>query len=510
MPFVLLCPRSLLPPSANITSVSQTRKVSPQESSALPEIKIAGFLNAALGLGETGRLIARALESVDVPVVTHVYEKSDVAQIPFASGEGGGGQQSSHPGISLLSLNGEHLSGLSRSAGGSSLFDNRYVISVWFWETEELPPHAADGFKYVDEVWAGSPFIKELMEKASGGVPVELYNHPICPITVDEAKARERFPFDGRFVFLFTFDYNSCVKRKNPQAVCEAFAKAFPEPTEGGPICIIKSINGEKHSVDFNLVKWKWAGRPDIVFLDAFLSSEDRNMLVMRSDACVSLHRSEGLGLTLLEAMAAGKPCIATAYSGNLAFMNDDRSWLIPYTKVPVGSGSVHYPAHHEWAEPDVDAAAAAMRDVFYNQTASKEKAERGRQHVLAHHSLPVVGRHMYELLKQSATRPVRKKEIEAKEPSGRGEAYKALAELRELEAQLAKSSGLPSTWRRTMSHLKSDTLKLSKLQRRAISNALRALKHSEDQQRERIDYLHAAVNRISRQFEQLMSQIKL
>ena len=57
-------------------------------------------------------------------------------------------------------------------------------------------------------------------------------------------------------------------------------------------------------------------------------------------DCYVSLHRSEGLGLTMAEAMALGKPVIATGYSGNLHFMTPENSYLVDFARVRCRAGA--------------------------------------------------------------------------------------------------------------------------------------------------------------------------
>ena len=106
------------------------------------------------------------------------------------------------------------------------------------------------------------------------------------------------------------------------------------------------------------------------------------NGLVAACDAYVSLHRAEGFGLTIAEAMAAGKPVIATGYSGNLEFMTDENSFLVPYELVQIPHGSAPYPNSARWAEPDRDAAAAAMRAVFESRDEARERGARGRRDI--------------------------------------------------------------------------------------------------------------------------------
>jgi len=101
----------------------------------------------------------------------------------------------------------------------------------------------------------------------------------------------------------------------------------------------------------------------------------------------VSLHRSEGLGLTQADAMALGKPVIATGYSGNLHFMTEDNSYLVDYTRVPVPTGCEPYPTTAHWAEPDLDQAVSLMREVYERPEAARARGRRGQQDILSRHS---------------------------------------------------------------------------------------------------------------------------
>ena len=119
------------------------------------------------------------------------------------------------------------------------------------------------------------------------------------------------------------------------------------------------------------------ASRPDIIVRDGVVDRAEQASIMHACDAYVSLHRAEGFGLTVPEALALGKPVISTAYSGTLETTTPANSWLVPYRLVPVGDGSPPYPADARWAEPDIAHAARAMREVFEN---SAEAAKRGRR----------------------------------------------------------------------------------------------------------------------------------
>jgi glycosyltransferase involved in cell wall biosynthesis len=169
-------------------------------------------------------------------------------------------------------------------------------------------------------------------------------------------------------MFLFTFDFNSSVARKNPLGVIEAFAQAFPENDETS-VLVIKGMNLEQSSTfEAHLRKALICVKGRLI--TGFLSQQELEDLFHACDVYVSAHRSEGFGLGIAEAMALGKPVIATSYSGNCDFMNAVNSCPLGYRLRPI---TTHDHVYQEafgdvyvegaiWAEPDLGQAAQWMR----------------------------------------------------------------------------------------------------------------------------------------------------
>lgn len=150
--------------------------------------------------------------------------------------------------------------------------------------------------------------------------------------------------------------------------------------------------------------------RSDIIFVDGWLPVGERDSLMERANCYVSLHRSEGLGLTLLESMALGKPCITTAYSGNMDFSTAENSWLIPFKMTPVGPWRWPYPQEHLWADPDLEDAATAMREAFGNPSLLAEKGRLSQETVRAKHCVEAVSGVLLQLLEKAIVSPNRPK----------------------------------------------------------------------------------------------------
>jgi glycosyltransferase involved in cell wall biosynthesis len=275
----------------------------------------------------------------------------------------------------------------------------RRMIGYWFWELEHIPLAMRRAFALVDEIWAGSRFVTDAFAAVA---PVPVRHVPI-PVAEPTASGRQRGDFEpladlgDRAVLLCTFDHLSVTERKNPVGVVEAFKRAFA-PNEG-PVLVIKTMNGTKRWSSHLRVLAAAEGRPDIRVWDETLDRADQMALVATAGCLVSLHRSEGLGLHLAEAMWLGTPVIATRYSGNLDFMNDDNSLLIDASMVNVSRGEGVYPPEAMWADPDLDLAAAAMRRIVSQPDLSVRLAKAGRATMESQPSLAETGRLIGHLL---------------------------------------------------------------------------------------------------------------
>jgi hypothetical protein len=209
---------------------------------------------------------------------------------------------------------------------------------------------------------------------------------------------REAFGLGAEeYAFLFTFDYLSVFERKNPLAVVRAFRAAFAR--DAGASLTIKTINHEHDPVGRARLQATIADEPDIRLIERYLDSGAKDALTAACDCYVSLHRSEGFGLTMAEAMYLGKPVIATGYSGNLDFMTPHNSYLVDYELVPVGEGAAPYPADAEWAEPSVEDAARLMRHVFERREEARAKGQRAAADIRRSHSARKAGQEMRDRL---------------------------------------------------------------------------------------------------------------
>jgi len=344
----------------------------------LPGVNVAGYLRAELGVGEAARRLVTGLEAAGIPHATVAYARTESRQEHPYQGAGGVAAFD----MNLVCVNADQLP-VFRADVGREFFAGHYTIGVWFWEVSRFPDDVRRAFDLVDEIWVASDFVADAVALETSK-PVR-----VVPLPVEAPEphglTREDVDLPSEFVFLFSFDFLSIFERKNPLGLIEAFEQAFA-PGEG-PVLVIKTINGDKDPGSLELLRRRAAKRPDVDVVDGYVSAEERDALMALCDCYVSLHRSEGYGLTMAEAMAAAKPVIATGFSGNVAFMDESNSLLVPYRLASVPPGCEPYPVTAQWADPDLDAAAELMRDVWESPKKARELGRRAQEDVLRRNS---------------------------------------------------------------------------------------------------------------------------
>ena len=336
-------------------------EVQPPEAMIPGGVNLVGYYGAETGVGEGARSNLRIIQATGLPfsVSNRIDPRSsNIEALPESVGE-------TNPYYAnLITINADGLVPFAQKY--SSYLRGHFNIGYWAWELSEFPREWAKSFGYLDEIWTPSRFTRDSIASSSP-VPVRVVPHALDPNTANNAPVdRTRFQLrPDTFVFLFYFDFESYLERKNPFGLIEAFKRAFGSRDD--VLLLIKSVHGTAHPEALALLQ-KAAIGLNVRFFDTILSRSDKHKLMMAADCYVSLHRSEGFGLTMAEAMMCGKPVIATAYSGNVDFMSDEDSFLVPYRRVTIRRSSGPYKAGYHWADPDLDCAADAMRLVEGNR----------------------------------------------------------------------------------------------------------------------------------------------
>jgi glycosyltransferase involved in cell wall biosynthesis len=238
-----------------------------------------------------------------------------------------------------------------------------YKVGFWYWELADLPASCVPAFDLVDEVWVPSYFVQHALQPHTDK-PVTLVP-PSLDFQVPNRGDRQAFGLpEDRFLFLTMASVHSVLERKNPLAVIKAFEMAF---TSQDPVGLVVKITDLHRRPDVAEVIRAAAARIPVYLLTDRLSRDENLTLLASVDAYASLHRSEGFGLPIAEAMALGKPVVATAYSGCLDFTDSRTAFLVQYEIVELTTAHSVYPAGFRWAEPDIDAAVAQFRTVAFD-----------------------------------------------------------------------------------------------------------------------------------------------
>jgi glycosyltransferase involved in cell wall biosynthesis len=270
----------------------------------------------------------------------------------------------------------------------------RTNIALWFWELPRFPARWSRSFDYYQEIWTPTTFCLESISRASA-VPVLKMPTPV--IMEKQPDQREAFGFSrGDFVFLFCFDFLSVLERKNPSALIRAFRLAFGD--RPGIHLLIKTINSHHEPEKMRRLQDEARGGR-IRLLDAHLAKAELSKLMNSCDAYAALHRSEGFGQAIAEAMLLEKPVIATGYSGNMEFMTRENSFPVRYALTPIPQDYDPYEKGQVWADPDEAHAAELMRQVHEDRGLAAQKAERAALEIRRAMSPEACGRAMKERL---------------------------------------------------------------------------------------------------------------
>jgi glycosyltransferase involved in cell wall biosynthesis len=362
-----------------------------------PGVNIVGYLNHVLGLGESARQFAAALSSAGIP---HACAALDLGQHAPRLGEEAVpwlGEAELPYRLTVLWANPDRH-GLD--VAPADLPGRR--VGRWAWELTSLPDSWRSEAHWFSEIWTASRFVRAAVRQAVS-LPVRVIPMPV------HVPARPR-PLDrGRWnlgpehsLFLYMFDYHSTAARKNPGGAIEAFSAAFPGSTNAR--LVIKTINAASAPEAAAELTAAAAGNPAVQVIDAALSHADCSSLLAGCDCYVSLHRSEGFGMTIAEAMGHGRPVIATDYGGCTDFLTRRTGYPVRWRAAPVAPNPV-YPAGAVWAEPDVAEAARLMREVAGSPSAAAARGRRAAARIAANNSQTAVAGKLGRTLRRAGSR---------------------------------------------------------------------------------------------------------
>lgn len=335
-------------------------------------VEVVGFFHSASGIAESARLCAQQLRQNGIPVrctsVEKYFRKNETVAWNF--------KDTAAPdniGCRIIHLNPPmippyaYLAGLGR-------FSSAFNIGYWAWELEQLPHEWVKATRYMNAIMTPSEFSSNSVRKSTSK-PVVTVPHPVAKGPLSEGMRRKLGLNESHFIVSMIFSYESAIERKNPFAAISAFKKAFPQTSDVR--LVLKTGKGGDQHIRNEIMEF--IGHDErIIVIEDMWNKEDINALIAESDVYMSLHRSEGFGLTLAEAMLLGTAVVATDWSGNVDFCNRDNSFPVPYDLVPVKSEHAAFGelGNLVWAEADTDKAAEILQNIHENPDIARIKTD--------------------------------------------------------------------------------------------------------------------------------------
>ena len=336
------------------------------------DYNVIGYISGSFGLAVAGRNTVHALLAthrgvaiVDIDPGGGRFRVDDT----YASFSATGGSGSR---IDLFHMNPLELGAFRRQWTHRVDWTHNPNVCVPFWELPLVPESWIAPLEAMDAILAPTHFIQTACEAATS---TPTLHYPQAVFLPDDVKPdRSRWGIaENQTVFLLAFDPGSDIRRKNPWAAIEAFQFAFGDRTD---VLLVVRVNSwskdPSHVTAIERVELDVEERPNVRLVRDVLTYREVLSLYSSCDVVLSTHRSEGLGLPLMEAMSLGKVVIATGWSGNLDFMNDSNSRLLRYELVPVNATHSAYASEigrpgQFWAEPDSADTVGALQQMAAN-----------------------------------------------------------------------------------------------------------------------------------------------
>jgi glycosyltransferase involved in cell wall biosynthesis len=363
------------------------------------DIVVAGHPFAPIGMGEHVRSVYRSLVSAGTAAgLRDIYALNDRTDRDYERDLAPNLVSRLSERVNIYALNGDEVEQALAHLNDDNFARALNVVTP-AWELSRYPEEWARQLDRFDEIWSVSKFTCSAISAVSRKPVIHL------PLAVEPTLSE----FCGRralglpehaFIFLFFFDFSSYMARKNPFAVLSAFNRLVERHPKAPFHLVLKHKGGSANSNDEARLREEISRHADqIQVIDRQLSNAETRNLVRNVDCFVSLHRSEGFGFGLAEAMALGTPVVGTGYSGNMDYMNAENSWLVDYDLVPVKAGEYPHYQGQVWADARVNHATEQMSAVWLDRAAARQKAQRARLDMRRDYSTRAVGLRYLERL---------------------------------------------------------------------------------------------------------------
>jgi len=336
------------------------------------------YFGEKLGLAESSELLAGLIDDSGFPqkrypIPNVIRQTPDLRFAPTAEGRP---LEHLH---TILSVNHDTVQNLWDLVGAHSTQGKR--IGYWWWEVNAVTKEHKIAARKFNQIWVGSEFVRNILQGHLQS-PVKLVRLPLNP-RLDKKQLKHSIQRkSGPITFFHNSSLVSDPMRKNPLGVALAYMEAFAQE-DGAQLRLHLTGAGETSwtSSAFEEIMKLTSSRDDIVVSTNRIDSKDLYQEIGNAHSFVSLHRSEGLGMNIRDAIQLGVPVIATGYGGNTDFMRSDTSYVVGYEPVQV-KNSPHYPETATWAEPDLASAAEFMRAIAENSTEALDRAEKAKQYL--------------------------------------------------------------------------------------------------------------------------------
>jgi Glycosyl transferases group 1 len=323
-------------------------------------IEIIGFFHSISGIGESARLCARQLLNdgyrVNCTSVERFFRKPD--EIEWQWENHINPQQIN---CRIYHLNPPMLPPVIIQMGIRD-FKKTYNIGYWAWELETIPTEWISAMRYMNCIMTPSEFTSNAIKKHTA-IPVITVTHPVT-IEIPDINIRNQLniPQDA-FLVSNIFSFGSAMERKNPTGLITAFKSAF---NGNKNVYLALKANSGKNSKEKQELLEEIIDYPNIILIDKQWERREILGLIHTSNLYASLHRSEGFGLTLAEALLLGVPTMTTAWSGNMDFCTEDNSFMISYKPITVTSNHPEFQGlkNATWADADIEQTTDLLREI--------------------------------------------------------------------------------------------------------------------------------------------------